>query len=79
MGHHAIHTWTKSISSLSSMLSTVRQPWLMKWYKPGSCWMSSLSTEKDAIYLSENPVLARARSRENRIGRLTSNLLIIKI
>ena len=25
-----------SISSLSSIVSTVREPWLMKWYKPGS-------------------------------------------
>ena len=33
------------ISSLSSMPSTTRQPWLMKWYKPGSSFTKSLAGE----------------------------------
>jgi len=41
----AARTSTMSISSLSFMLSTVRQPWLMKKYSPGSICTSSFSAQ----------------------------------
>jgi len=40
-----MHTSTMSISSLSFMLSTVRHPWLMKKYRPGSIDTSSFSAQ----------------------------------
>ena len=39
----SIHTSASLISSLSSMLSTVRHPWLMLSYKPASSFISNFS------------------------------------
>ena len=39
----SIHTSASLISSLSSMLSTVRHPWLMLSYKPASSFTSNFS------------------------------------
>lgn len=39
-----LHTSTSLISSLSSIPSTVRQPWLIKWYSPGSSFTRIFST-----------------------------------
>ncbi len=51
-GGCCIHTSASLISSLSSMLSTVRHPWLMLSYKPGSSLTRSFS-ELNRLILSD--------------------------
>ena len=51
VGRRVVHTSVSFISSASSMLSTVKQPWLMKKNRPGSGVITSFPVNKDNIYI----------------------------